>query len=143
MSFISAATGGYYEGDQADPLDLAVPQRPDAMHAWDGKEWVPSPALAAAMAPKPGPRAWLERLAPASQAAIVKAAIADTSGGLLLWVLKAAGNGAPIDVTSAETQQGVAALVTAGVITAAEQATLLAPGTSPTEAQAATAAALP
>lgn len=76
--------------------------------------------------PRPTPRQWLERLSPATQSAITAAAAKDASGALLLWMLKAAGNPA-IDVTSAETVQGVGALVAAGIITAADQAALLAP----------------
>jgi hypothetical protein len=44
MGFISAATGGYYDGDQADALDLAVPPRPDASYAWRNGAWAKSPA---------------------------------------------------------------------------------------------------
>lgn len=76
---------------------------------------------------QPSPRQWLERLAPATQAAITRAAVADATGALLLWLMKAAGNGAPIDVAAQETKDGVAALAAAGVITAADAATLLAP----------------
>lgn len=43
MGYISAATGGYYEGDKADPLDIAVPQRPDAKHLFVDGAWVPAP----------------------------------------------------------------------------------------------------
>ena len=35
---------GYYEGDQFHPSDLAVPQRPDYTHTWDGQAWQPSAA---------------------------------------------------------------------------------------------------
>ncbi len=83
-------------------------------------------AQQAAMKPPPTPRQWLERLAPATQAAISKAALADPSGQMLLWLLRAAGN-PTIDVTAAETQQGVAALAGSGVISAQEAATLLQP----------------
>lgn len=85
--------------------------------------------LAAAMAVKPvppTPRVWLERLSPATQAAITSAAAKDTSGALLLWLLKASGNPV-IDVTAPETIAGVAALVSIGIITAQDQAALLAP----------------
>ncbi|HEX9489782.1 MAG TPA: hypothetical protein VF930_05825 [Stellaceae bacterium] len=94
------------EADDADPRVLA--------------------ARAATPKARPSPREWLERLAPATQAAITKAAAADATGGMLLWLLKAAGNPA-IDVTSAETVAGVQAMVSAGVITAADQTTLLTP----------------
>src|SRR5258708_2253826 len=83
-------------------------------------------ARAATPKARPSPREWLERLAPATQAAITKAAAADATGGMLLWLIKAAGNPA-IDVTSAETVAGVQAMVSAGVITAADQTTLLTP----------------
>ena|SRR5581483_6773867 len=83
-------------------------------------------AREAALKPKPSPREWLERLAPTTQAAITKAAASDTTGAMLLWLLKAAGN-PTIDVTNPETQQGVATLVATGIITQADQATLLAP----------------
>ena len=99
-----------------------------AYQAWLAAGNMPLAALPAPPAPKipPTPRQWLERLAPATQTAITKAATGDTTGGLLLWLLKAAGN-PTIDVTSQETAQGVQALVTAGIITAADEATLLAP----------------
>jgi hypothetical protein len=35
---------GYYEGDQINPSDIAVPQRPDYTHTWDGQAWQPSAA---------------------------------------------------------------------------------------------------
>lgn len=46
--FISAATGGYYEGDQAAPADLAVPQRPSTLYMWSNGAWVIDPAQQAA-----------------------------------------------------------------------------------------------
>jgi cytochrome P450 len=70
-------------------------------------------------------RLWLERLAPATQLAITTAAAASPS--LLLWLLKAAGAQSGIVLTDPETVAGVAALVAAGVITTADQTTLLAP----------------
>lgn len=72
----------------------------------------------------PSPREWLERLAPATQQAISQAAIANPS--ILLWLLKATGS-SQIDVTLPETINGVGALVSAGVLTAADQTTLLTP----------------
>jgi hypothetical protein len=98
-----------------------------AYEAWLQAGNHPQPAAAVVM-PKgpPTPRQWLERLAPATQAAITRAAAADATGAMLLWLMKAAGN-PTIDVTSAETQQGVAALLAAGVITAADQTALLTP----------------
>jgi hypothetical protein len=74
--------------------------------------------------PMPSPREWLERLAPATQQAVSQAALANPA--ILLWLLKASGS-SQIDVTLPETVNGVGALVTAGVLTAADQATLLAP----------------
>jgi|SRR5579883_159291 len=74
--------------------------------------------------PAPTPRQWLERLSPTTQAAIASAGTSNPV--ILLWLLKAAGNPS-IDVTSAETVQGVGALVAAGIITSADEATLLAP----------------
>jgi hypothetical protein len=84
-------------------------------------------AAAAANPPKPpmpSPREWLERLTPATQQSISVAAIANPS--IFLCLLKASGS-TLIDVTMPETIAGVGALVTAGVLTAADQATLLAP----------------
>lgn len=80
----------------------------------------PAPPIA------PSPRAWLERLDPATQAAISAAAARDETGALLLWLLKAAGN-PTIDITAPETIAGVQALAAAGMLTAAQQAVLLAP----------------
>jgi hypothetical protein len=37
--YISAATGGYYEGDRAHALDTEVPKRPDHRATWDGQTW--------------------------------------------------------------------------------------------------------
>lgn len=39
MGFYISQGGAYHEGDQL-PGDTAVPQRPDAMHAWNGTAWV-------------------------------------------------------------------------------------------------------
>lgn len=83
-------------------------------------------AIAAAQKIKPTPREWLERLSPTTQGAITAAAAKDQTGALLLWLLKAAGNPS-IDVTSAETIQGVGVLAAAGIITADEQKALLTP----------------
>lgn len=43
--YISAATGGYYEGD-LQPGDLEVPQRPGVNYQWSGSAWevLPAPA---------------------------------------------------------------------------------------------------
>jgi hypothetical protein len=72
----------------------------------------------------PTPRAWLERLSADKQAAI--AAAGASNPAVLLWLLKAAGS-SEIDVASQEMIDGVAALVTASVITADDQTVLLAP----------------
>jgi hypothetical protein len=112
------------DGSIAAVYDYHMPDVNDEQFADSDRAIV---AFYAAM-PKsqPTPRAWLERLAPATQAAITAAATKDTTGAMLLWRLKAAGN-PTIDVTSPETIASVQAMVTAGVITAQEQATLLAP----------------
>lgn len=78
----------------------------------------PSPAI------QPNPRQWLERLTADKQAAIAAAGVGNAA--ILLWLLKAAGSPA-IDVTSADTIAGVGALVTAGIITTADQSILLEP----------------
>lgn len=119
-------TGTYYQGDQVSLHDVAVPQRPDSTYVWQNGAWAQDQAIVNAMKPAPTPRQWLERLSPAAQGGITKAAATDATGALLLWLLKAAGN-QTIDVTSAETQQGVQSLVAAGVIHAADAALLLAP----------------
>lgn len=85
-------------------------------------------AFLAAAQSKPSPidaRLWLERLTPAKQLAVAAAGIANPA--LLLWLLKAAGAQAGIDVTNPDTTSGVAALVAAGILTPADQAVLLAP----------------
>jgi hypothetical protein len=71
----------------------------------------------------PSPREWLERLSADKQAAISAAAVANPA--ILLWLLKAAGT-PQIDVTATETVAGVAALVSVGVLTSADQTVLLA-----------------
>lgn len=76
-------------------------------------------------APKPSPREWLERLPADKQKAIFDAAIGNAT--LLGWLFKASGTTTGIDVTADETKQGVAALVSAGVLTVADQAILLTP----------------
>ena len=38
--YISAKTGGYYEGDQANWRDPDVPQRPSSDHQWQDGMWV-------------------------------------------------------------------------------------------------------
>jgi hypothetical protein len=80
-------------------------------------------APAAAPVP-PSPRVWLERLPQVKQQAIMTAALGNAA--LLLWVMKAAGEGV-IDVTGQDAVAGVGALVAAGVLTADDQAVLLAP----------------
>jgi hypothetical protein len=74
--------------------------------------------------PAPTPREWLERLSMATQLGLETAALANAS--VSLWLRKATGAGS-IDVTLQETKDGVAAMVAAGLLTAAEQTTLLAP----------------
>lgn len=92
--------------------------QPAQVSQWAARAPVP------AAKPRPTPREWLERLSDAKQAAI--AAAGAGNGTILLWLLKAAGS-PDIDVTSPETIAGVAALVQAGVLTADDQALLLAP----------------
>lgn len=97
-----------------------------AYQAWLAEGNQPQAAAAIPIfTPRPTPREWLERLAPDRQQAITDAVFA-AGGAARLWYIKALGTPA-IDVTSAETVGGVAAMVAAGIITAAEQATLLAP----------------
>lgn len=119
--------GNYLGGfDGATPPDgaIEVPEAPtDARQIWAGNAWG---AVPPAIPVPPTPREWLERLSPATQATITAAAAKDASGALLLWLLKASGN-PTIDVTAAETVAGVQALAAMGIITAAEQAALLAP----------------
>jgi hypothetical protein len=82
---------------------------------------------APAVIPKPippSPREWLERLSSAKQSAIAAGGIANPS--ILLWLLKASGS-TTIDVTLQETRDGVAALVTAGILTTDDQTILLTP----------------
>ena len=84
-------------------------------------------ALAAATKPAyvpPTPRQWLERLSTATQLSLETAAL--TNAQVSLWLRKATGN-PTIDVTLQETKDGVAAMVTAGLLTAADQTTLLTP----------------
>lgn len=71
----------------------------------------------------PEPRAWLERLGPDKQAAIMTAALANAT--VLLWVMKASGS-RDIDVTAQETIDGVNALVAVSVLTSDDAAILLA-----------------
>jgi hypothetical protein len=81
-------------------------------------------AQQAAAKPRPTPREWLERLSPTTQLALETAALSNAQ--VALWLRKATGAGT-IDVTLLETQQGVAAMVAAGLLTAAEQTVLLNP----------------
>lgn len=46
--FIDASTAQYYEGDQKQVLDQAVPQRPSPDHTWDGNQWVAPDLIAIA-----------------------------------------------------------------------------------------------
>ena len=79
---------------------------------------------APAAPPRPTPRAWLERLSPATQLSLETAALSNAS--VSLWLRKATAASDGIDVTLPETQAGVAAMVSAGLLTTAEQAALLA-----------------
>lgn len=40
MSYYIKQDGSYYEGDKEHALDAVVPQRPSALHTFDGAEWV-------------------------------------------------------------------------------------------------------
>jgi hypothetical protein len=125
---LTAGTGVVRASDGATiPND---PRNADwqAYAAWLAKGNAPDPAAAPPAPPyvPPSPRQWLERLAPATQANIAKAALADATGATLLWLLKAAGNPA-IDVTNADTNSGVSTMQSAGVISAAEATALLTP----------------
>lgn len=91
----------------------------------NGTFTAPTPAPSAPVPlPPPTPRQWLERLSPATQLALETAAL--TNAQVALWLRKATGNPS-IDVTQQETRDGVAAMVAAGLLTAADQETLLAP----------------
>lgn len=39
MGYWITSSGSYYEGDSADFRDTAVPQRPSALHVWNGTAW--------------------------------------------------------------------------------------------------------
>jgi hypothetical protein len=107
-----------------------VPADPDnrdwqAYQAWLAAGNVPTAAApVVVLVPRPTPREWLERLSPSTQLALETAALANPA--VSLWLRKATGAGS-IDVTLAETQQGVAAVVAAGLLTTAEQTVLLTP----------------
>jgi hypothetical protein len=94
--------------------------------AWIASGGVPdaAPVLPPSSAPIDA-RIWLERLPMPKQLAIAAAGIANPT--LMLWLLKAAGAQDGVDVTNPDTTTGLSALVAAGVITTADQATLLAP----------------
>jgi hypothetical protein len=117
MAYVSRDAGGAISGS------FAAPQ-------YDGQEWLDdtdaSLVAFAARAPyvPPTPRAWLERLAETTQSAIFAGAMGNAT--VLGWLFKAAGNPS-IDVTTQDTKDGVAAMQSAGLITAQEAATLLAP----------------
>ena len=113
-------------GGAGTPISYAGPQQPgyaDEALADTDAELVAFLA-AAQTKPHPTPREWLERLAPATQLALETAAL--TKADVALWLRKATGN-PTIDVTLQETKDGVAAMVTAGLLTAADQTTLLTP----------------
>ena len=106
-----------------------VPVNADTADSLAYQEWLaagntPEPVASVTVYAPPTPREWLERLSPTTQAAVATAATSNAS--ILLWLLKASGS-LSIDVTAPETKDGVAALVAAGIITAADQTTLLAP----------------
>jgi hypothetical protein len=81
------------------------------------------PALAVYV--RPTPRQWFERLSQATQIALETAALSNAQ--VARWMRIATGTSDGIDVTLQETKDGVAAMVAAGLLTAAEQTTLLAP----------------
>lgn len=120
-----------YELLDADGRRIELRSSPVALAVGPGEEGdyammrLADPATLPASPPvPPSPRAWLERLSPQKQAAIMAGAVANPA--VLLWVMKAAGEGS-IDVTDPEAIAGVAALVAAGVLDSADQALLLAP----------------
>lgn len=124
--FVDAS--GNYLGAWDNPASapqgaVEVPKAPaDARQTWTGSAWSAPPAVAPAPVDA---RLWLERLPLTKQTAIVTAGIANPA--IMRWLLLAAGAQAGVDVTNADTTSGVAALVTAGIITTADQAILLAP----------------
>lgn len=72
MSYYINAQLGYYEGDKIDPLDMEVPQRPNAADTWDGAAWQPAPApVPASVTPLQARRALLA----AGKLAAVEAAV--------------------------------------------------------------------
>lgn len=85
---------------------------------------VPAPPPTLLPPGPPTPRQWLERLSSVTQAAIFVAA--GQNPAIMGWLFKASGNPF-IDVTAAETSDGVNALVNAGVLTAQDATTLLTP----------------
>lgn len=97
----------------------APPQ--DVRQTWDGSAWSAVPPAAPV---PPSPREWLERL-PADKQAAVAGAVRGNDD-LFWWFMKASGS-TTIDVTLPETIAGVSALVAAGVLSAEDQAVLLAP----------------
>jgi hypothetical protein len=120
-------TAGLFLGNWDDPADapagaVEISSAPTiSTQVWDGAAWIAGPPPPP---PQPSPREWLERLSATKQAAIAAGGIANAQ--ILLWLLKASGSSS-IDVTLQETQQGVAALVSAGILSADDQAVLLAP----------------
>ena len=97
------------------------PPYPDSV--WVGNGWAGgTPPTQAAQSPTP--QEWLERLSPVTQVAIVTGGLANA--GIMLWLLKAAGNPS-INVENSETVQGVEAMLAAGLISQAESEVLLAP----------------
>lgn len=82
----------------------------------------PAPYQAPALPRVVTPLAFMDRLAPETQAAITAAAAA--SPAVLLWLLRLTG-AREVDLDSAETQGGVAALQAAGLLTQEQAAALL------------------
>jgi hypothetical protein len=115
--------GAFVDGALPPAGAIHAPYAPtDARQIWNAttQAWSAPPAP---VPPMPTPREWLERLDQGKQAAI--AAAARSNDTLFLWFMKASGS-ATIDVTLPETIAGVEALVTAGVLSSADQAVLLA-----------------
>lgn len=117
----------------ADPAQWPVPSGHQIVQSdtgnvgdtWNGAGFV-SPPASAPPPPyvPPTPRQWLERLSMATQLGLETAAMSNAQ--VALWLRKATGAGS-IDVTLQETKDGVAAMVAAALLTAAEQTVLLTP----------------
>ncbi len=117
---------GVSVGDPSDKATWRIDYGPSAT---DAQKQAAQAVVAAFDASKPvaippTPRQWLERLSPATQLALETAALSNAQ--VSLWLRKATGNPV-IDLTLQETKDGVAAMVAAGLLTAADQVTLLTP----------------